>query len=367
MAGAAEPLSIVFCWSEIAGYMPSCWRALACRPGVRLHVVHPRQLVDNPVNPFDLEPLMHGLSHEMFDRGRANLHEWLLETMRQHRPDVIVVCGWVFWPYLNLVQAPELSHVKFVMGMDTPWRGTVRQRLARARLGDVMGRMSAVVTAGARSAEYARRLGVGRGRVHKGFYGFDHTPLSRVAERRRAAGAWPRQFLFVGRYIAAKGLDTLIEAYRRYRTTVSDPWGLTCCGSGSGEPLLHGVDGVTSLGFTQPAEMPAVFARHGTFVLASSYEPWGVVIAEAAASGLPVVCSDACGAADDLVREYYNGLITHSGDPEALARALRWVHEHEDMMPLMGDRGRALADAFSAASWGERWHAYLQDAMERSE
>jgi glycosyltransferase involved in cell wall biosynthesis len=271
----------------------------------------------------------------------------------------------VFWPYLDLLRLPELSQVAFVLGMDTPWRGTMRQRLARARLGEVMSRMSAVVTAGARSAEYARRLGVPRGRIHKGFYGFNHVPLCGVSERRRAAGRWPRQFLFVGRYVTAKGLDTLVDGYRRYRNSVSDPWGLTCCGSGSGEQLLHGVDGITTLGFKQPAEMPDVFARHGAFVLPSAYEPWGVVIAEAASSGLPVVCSDACGAADELVREYYNGLIVHAGDPEALARALRWVHDHEDMMPLMGERGRALADAFSAASWGERWHAYLLDALEQ--
>ena len=133
-----------------------------------------------------------------------------------------------------------------------------------------------------------------------------------------------------------------------HRAGVSDPWGLTCCGSGHGGHLLDGVEGITNLGFLQPSELPDVFAAHGTFVLASSYEPWGVVIAEAAASGLPIVCSDACGAADELVREYYNGLVTNAGDAESLARALRWIHDHEDLLPRMGERGRALAEAFSA-------------------
>jgi glycosyltransferase involved in cell wall biosynthesis len=356
----AESLSIVFCWAEVAGYMPACWRALAARPGVRLHVLHPKQLPNNPANPFALDPLMQGLSHEMFDRSRPDVDSWLREAVRRHHPDVVVICGWVFWPYLGLMRDTELQGVRFVLGMDTPWRGTLRQRLARLRLGATIGRMSAVITAGQGSAEYARRLGIDDARIHKGFYGFDFAPLAPVADRRRATGAWPRRFLFVGRYIGAKGLDTLMSAYRLYRSRVSTPWSLSCCGSGTEARLLHGVDGVTDLGFVQPAQMPDVLADHGAFVLPSRYEPWGVVIAEAAASGLPVVCSDACGAADDIVREYYSGIVTAAGDVEGLARALQWMHEHEAELPEMGDRGRALAGAFSASSWAARWHEYLR-------
>jgi glycosyltransferase involved in cell wall biosynthesis len=360
----AKPLSVVFCWAEIAGYMPSCWRALAARPGVRLHVVHPRQLVDNPENPFDLEPLMAGLSHEMFDRSRPDLEAWLLETMRTRRPDAVVICGWVLWPYLALTRAGELADVRFVMGMDTPWRGTLRQRAARWRLAAPLRNVSAVITAGHRSAEYARRLGIAADRIHKGFYGFNDTPLAPVPAQRRASGAWPRRFLFVGRYVDAKGLDTMIEGYRRYRASVSDPWTLTCCGTGPGAPVLRGVEGVTDRGFTQPSEMPAVFRDHGAFVLASRYEPWGVVIAEAAASGLPVLCTSACGAADDIVRDFYNGLVFAPDDAGAVARAMRWIHDHEGDLASMGERGRAMAGAFSAESWAARWHEYLSDAAE---
>ncbi len=362
-AAVAKPLSVVFCWAEIAGYMPSCWRALAERPGVRLHIVHPRQLVDNPENPFNLDPLMQGLSHEMFDRSRPDLDAWLLDTMRRHRPDVIVICGWVLWPYLALTASRELAGVRFVMGMDTPWRGTLRQRLARLRLARPLSRISAAITAGNRSAEYARRLGLAPARIHKGFYGFNQVPLAPVAARRRAT-PWPRRFLFVGRYIDAKGLDTLVAAYQQYRHGVSGPWTLTFCGSGPAAGVLRNTEGVTDRGFTQPSEMPGVFVDHGAFVLPSRYEPWGVVIAEAAASGLPVVCSSACGAADDIVRDYYNGLVTAPDDVDGLARALRWTHDHEADLPLMGDRGRAIADAFSADSWAERWHQYLAGTME---
>ena len=43
-------------------------------------------------------------------------------------------------------------------------------------------------------------------------------------------------------------------------------------------------------------------AECGAFVLPSRKEPWGVVVQEAAAARMPVICSDSVGAGDHLVR-----------------------------------------------------------------
>lgn len=362
VAKAPRPLRVVFCWSEVPGYMAACWQALARRPGIELHILHPRQLFADIVNPFDLEPLLAGLSHEMFRSDRPHVDRWLVDTVAAWKPDVVVHCGWIIKPYARLASAPELSRVPMVLGMDSPWRGTPAQRLARFRLSGLIGRMRLVVTAGERSAEYARRLGVPERQIVGGYYGFDDRQLQGVAARRRQ-GAWPRQLLFVGRYVPQKDLRTLVSAYAAYRRLVSDPWGLTCCGDGPDASFLTGVEGVVNAGFAQPSTLPAVLATHGAFVMASRFEPWGVVIAEAAASGLPVVCTSACGASVDLVRNYYNGIVTSPSDVTGLTRALLWIHEHESELAAMGERGRGLADAFSADSWAARWHNYLADAV----
>lgn len=359
---AADSLSVIFCWAEVAGYMPPCWRALAARPGVRVHILHPRQLSDTAVNPFDVDPMMAGLSHEMFDNKRADIEQWLVDAVQRHQPDVIVISGWVFWPYMSLLKAPELARTRFILTMDTPWLGALRQRVGRWRLGHVFERVNAVITASSKSAEYARRLGAPTNRIHKGLYGFNREPLTQVASKRRA-GKWPRQFLFVGRYVDQKDLPLLVAAYRDYRRQVRDPWGLTCCGSGPEAPVLQGVEGVTDIGFKQPHEMADVLASHGAFVIASKYEPWGVVLAEAAASGLPLICTNACGASDDLVRDYYNGLVAGAGDAAGLARALRWIHDRESDLPDFGERGRALAEPFAAEHWAARWHNYLAGSI----
>ena len=359
--GHGRELRVMFCWAEVTGYMAACWQALAKRPGIDLHILHTRQLFQRR-NPFNLDPLLAGISNREFSKDEPDIDDWLLKEAAARRPDVVVVCGWIFWPYTRLMSHPSLEHASVILGMDSPWRGTAVQRWSRFRLRNVVQHSDMVVTAGERSAEYARHMGVSIDKIRGGYYGFDYERFSPIAERRAGrAGGWPRQFLFVGRYVPQKDLPTLMKAYAEYRAGVSDPWGLTCCGAGPDAVLLKDQPGVTDAGFTQPGDQPSIFEQHGTFILPSNFEPWGVVLAEAAASGLPLLCTSACGAGADLVRESVNGFITEPGDVQGLVQRMRWMHEHEDQLAAMGRRGREFAKSFSAEQWAERWHNYMID------
>ena len=361
MIEAERNIRVVFCWAEVSGYSAACWQALVRRPGLDVHVIHPERLLPRP-NPFTIAPLLDGISHEMFDTSRPDIDDYLLNAVTAQRPDVVVLCGWIYWPYTRLVNARPLAAARMILGMDTPWRGTVVQRLARLRLSSFVGGLDLVVAAGERAAEYARRIGVADACIRSGFYGFDFQSYAGTANRRPQP--WPRRFLFAGRFAQEKGLVTLMQAYATYRSSVTDPWPLTCAGAGPEAHRLNGIPGVTDAGFMQPSDLIELFGSHGAFVLPSHFEPWGVVIAEAAAAGLPVVCTSACGAAADVVRPYYNGVVVPERDVAALARALRWIHDHESCLPEIGCRGQALAHAFSAEAWAERWHQYMHDVLD---
>jgi glycosyltransferase involved in cell wall biosynthesis len=123
---------------------------------------------------------------------------------------------------------------------------------------------------------------------------------------------------------------------------------------------VAGAPGVTDLGFVQPAELPGILLHHGVFVLASRFEPWGVALAEAMASGLPAICTEACGASIDLVRHLHNGLLIPTEDAGALAQAMGWMQAHADQLPEMGRRAREFAVAFASEEWAGRWHERLK-------
>ena len=71
--------------------------------------------------------------------------------------------------------------------------------------------------------------------------------------------------------------------------------------------------------------MAAFYRLSDALVLPSDYEPWALVVNEAAAAGLAIVTSDVVGAAAALVRENRNGRTFPAGNLPALVRCLEDV------------------------------------------
>lgn len=278
-------------------------------------------------------------------------------------PDVVVLAGWLNPAYVALAGRCKSRGIPTVMTMDTPYRGKLRQRLARFRLFNYLRKIDHVVVPGERAWQFAMRLGFSESRVHRGMYGVDFARFAgSTTQRAQSPGGWPKKFLFLGRYCHVKAIDVLLDAYSRYRERVEDPWTLTTCGSGELAPLIDRAQGVDNRGFVQPEDLPAVFAEHAALVLPSRFEPWGQVIVEACGAGLPVICSQSCGSAVELVRPYHNGLICATDDAEDLARKLIWAHENAGRLPAMGRASQALGQAYSASAWADRWTALLSEA-----
>jgi glycosyltransferase involved in cell wall biosynthesis len=168
------------------------------------------------------------------------------------------------------------------------------------------------------------------------------------------------RFVFAGRLTPEKGVDVLAAAYGEYRQMVESPWPLLVCGTGPLSSTLRALPGVESMGFVQPAELPQVFSRAACLVLPSTFEPWGVVVHEATAAGLAVVCTSACGAATRLVLDGYNGAVVAPADASGLASALARIANADDVrLAEMSRRSVELAGQFTP----QRWARYLIDRI----
>jgi glycosyltransferase involved in cell wall biosynthesis len=342
-------MKVVICWSGMQGYVAACLRALNDVPNVDMHVFH-LNFYDVPVQ----EELLAGISNERLAASAANAD--LADKVAALKPDVVLLCGWFYPQYRQLAFDARLRRARFVLGMDTPWTGSWQQRVNQIRLKPFMRRMQKIVVAGTKSADFAKRLDAPPRKIVTGLYGFDFTAFcERGGKRLDALPEWPKKFLFAGRYAPEKGLSVLMDGYHRYRLRVTDPWPLHCCGVGS-EAAVLAEDGVRDLGYVLSSGLPELFADYGVFVMPSLEEPWGVAIAEAAATGLPLICSEVCGAAVDLLRSFYNGLTVPPGDAAALANALEWMHTNHHRLRMFGHRSRNLAHPFSAEAWAGRMH-----------
>jgi glycosyltransferase involved in cell wall biosynthesis len=109
---------------------------------------------------------------------------------------------------------------------------------------------------------------------------------------------------------------------------------------------------VTYHGFVQPKDLAFLFQRMDLFVLPSLYEPWGVVVHEAAFSGLPLLVSDSVGAADDFVVDGMNGWVFSSGDVKAVMACIRMFNQLSgEEKQLMSEKSRILARSVVMETW----------------
>jgi glycosyltransferase involved in cell wall biosynthesis len=342
-------MRVVLCWTGYAGYLAACWRFLREQPGIELTVLAVR-----PTEPYQ-ESLLAGLPIQLFSAEEGQCGTLIRKALDRANPDVVVIAGWAIPGFLAPLRDARFRRVRFVLAMDTPWRGDLRQWLAPLRLSWLARRCAAVIVPNQRASRYARFLGFTHRQVFMGIYGFDGAAFAQAVGMRQTLSTWPKRFLYVGRFERVKGLDLLCGAYARYRKAVRDPWPLSCYGCGTRRSVLEQKEGITVCDFVQPGQLPQVMSQHGVFVLPSRYEPWGVVVAEAAGAGLPVIGSSACGASDDLIRPFYSGLTFPYDDEVALARCFLWMHEHEEQLPAMGAAAYAMAQAFTAETWARTW------------
>ncbi len=154
--------------------------------------------------------------------------------------------------------------------------------------------------------------------------------------------------LSCGYLIRRKRVDLVIEALARIPLERRPL--LLIVGSGPLRESLeqqanrHGVD-THFTGFKQGVELAQCYFASDAMVLASEDDPWGLVVNEAMSAGLPVVVSDACGAAEDLVLEGRNGFVFRNMDVSALADSLERLMASD--MTFMGHASREMIQGWT--------------------
>jgi glycosyltransferase involved in cell wall biosynthesis len=171
---------------------------------------------------------------------------------------------------------------------------------------------------------------------------------------------WPANievtFLFAGRPRREKGLGVLVEAWSTSGLQAPTA-ALVLVGAGSTPPWVPAGGAVVGLEAVPQEQLRDFYAAADVLVVPSIptrtfREPWGLVVNEAMNRGLPVIASDAVGAAaGGLVQAGRNGLVVPAGEPVALAAALRELAGNAALRARMGEAARADVSAYTYDAW----------------
>lgn len=123
-------------------------------------------------------------------------------------------------------------------------------------------------------------------------------------------------------------------------------------------------DRVHFTGFVPPSQLPDIYRIADVFVTASEIETQGIVLHEAAASGLPIVAVNAT-CISEIVHDNKNGFLVAAGDSAALSRAMLQILQNPGLASRMGVYGRQLVGLQKADhTWESHEALYTQVAKE---
>lgn len=181
------------------------------------------------------------------------------------------------------------------------------------------------------------------------------------------------ELLFVGRVVEVKGLQYLCEAMKQLKEQNIKAH-LNIVGDGELRPELarfikkHKLeDVITLVGWVQQEDLAEYYAKANAFVGPSIEvengwkEAFGVVFAEASASGLPVVTTDT-GGIKDIVKDGVNGLVVPQRNSEAIAEAIVRLQKDPKLCKQLGDRGVTyIAENFSWDVIGSKYEKVFKN------
>jgi len=296
--------------------------------------------------------------------GHAEKTRKLLAALRRHRPDIVYLNGYYDPSYWFVMGYCKTHRIRIVLDFESSEISRRRIWWKESLKRIFLGQCDGLVCLGQKAAEYALKLGVNRERIMSTKnVGVDNDALQSIFKRelplreeRKAESGLPRyNFLYAGRFVERKNLAMLITAFHEARQTSphGNEWGLILSGEGNQKQRLQEL--VRSLGceavhWMDPCEwyeVPIRYTLADVAVLPSTFEPFGFVTNEAMVYSMPVLVSERCGSAHDLVVDGLTGFRFDPHNQSDFTSKLLWFMDHPGQFSQMGRNGKAIIDQWS--------------------
>jgi glycosyltransferase involved in cell wall biosynthesis len=283
------------------------------------------------------------------------------------------LAGWGHWVVRLAILCCKIRGVPFSVESDSPLLPELngwREQLKRLLYPTWMRWISYAIPGGSRQAAFFRYYKVPDDKILISHMTVDtekirSTKSTPKQEFRNAKGIPQDQvlFVFVGRLLEQKGIDTLIEAFGLVQKE-SPRAALVIVGDGPERVMVDLAAAkypgrIWVVGREGSAGVISWLRAGDVFVLPSRDEHWGLVVNEAMTCGLPVIVSDACGCVDDLVAVGRNGSIFPVDNAAKLAEAMLQLANDDCKRVSMGKESEAIIEPWTIERQAETIRAAL--------
>jgi 1,2-diacylglycerol 3-alpha-glucosyltransferase len=356
----------------ISPYRIPLFNSLSRQPGVDLHVIFLSE-TDPGLRQWQVYKSEIQFSYQILRawRKRVGRYNMLLNfglsgVLKAASPHVILCGGYNYIASWQALFWARSHNTPFLLWSESNVQDLRRGHAIVEILKDQFFRKSSgFVVPGQSAREYVRVHKIKDNRIFTAPNAVDNELFANAAKAARQnatalrtqLGLPKRYILFVGRLVPEKGVFELLSAYAKLDERTREQIGLVFAGDGVAREQLETQSASISpgmvrfAGFVQRDPLATYYALADMLVLPTYSDPWGLVVNEAMACGLPVVVSRVAGCAADLVKENWNGMLIAPKDVSSLAAAIGRIAEDPELHAAMGKNSAQLISSYSPTAW----------------
>jgi 1,2-diacylglycerol 3-alpha-glucosyltransferase len=308
----------------------------------------------------------------------GTIRSQLQKHLNELNPDVIAVSGWARPESHAAILWARARNRGVVLLSESQESDATRSAIREAIKARIVCLCDSAFVGGHTHAAYIRKLGLAQNVIFRGYDTVDNDYFAtRSDAARRCVGeaqlslSLPvRYILASARFIKKKNLKTLIYSFSLARTRGRFDDHLVILGDGPERKRLEdfvaelGLVGIVHMpGFRSYKTLPTYYAMASLFIHLSTSEQWGLVVNEAMACGCPVVVSNRCGSASELVSQGANGLIVDPNEPDEIAASLCEILGNEERRKTMGRQSRMLIADWGPKRFAEGFYLAVESAL----
>jgi 1,2-diacylglycerol 3-alpha-glucosyltransferase len=302
----------------------------------------------------------------------------VIEILEQKQPEAVVLAGYNDLSQIAAARWAQKNRVARIVHADSWYADRPRYRLREwiKKYFFVRSHFDFAFVPGILAYQYMRSLGIPEKAIWRGMYVVDNAYFTQASSLARRQGEVmrekfdlpPNYFLTVARFAPEKNLVRLLQAFNQYSER-GGTWNLVLIGAGPLEDQLKnlashlGNSGILIIGWQQYEELPIFYGLANCFVLPSLSEPWGIVVNEAMACGLPVIVSRNCGCFPELCHRGVNGFDFDPFDVAGLAHLMSRVSNRSVDLEAMGTASLSIINNYSLDTWVKALHDCIETAV----